>query len=871
MQLTQFNPSVNKNINQSRVRVPDNALAYGNDASGLTAINHALAQTGEIAGRVWMRDQNNKVVDAANDYNRQVNSLLYDEDNGLYKSMQGANAVGLQDAYTKAEQKIREDVIQKYGLSSDYANRAFLNQVDGSVTSNLEAIDKYQREEADKHRNIQINDLMDNATNMIIRTPNLFSTAVGTFTNTARALLAGAGQDPDTINANMKKMVNAMAESTLSTMSTTGDYKNGLDLVAQYRGMGADEAILKKYENGMLGKEITMQTQKIVGDWMDKNNINPLTDNMDDAYARFEKDNPIEYGNVMGIETGNQNYDKWDSDFRAAQVEYGLTDQEVRILKAMCMQESTFDQTKTNGDAAGPFQFKSDTASEMGITDRMDPHQSIMAAAKYFKENRDKLGSDELAVLAHGGGPNGVEAARNDGYLKLVQEKYSQLYPGGSGGDAAFEAAKNAFMGTIPQNGPEGCVEAATEIASYYSPFMKDEYDRGVVNVDTLVDDADKKGMVISYDPDKVEKGDIIVYDTPAEKQGHVTVANGSGGYVGNMSSANGGQGGIGESSDINDPGTPVKIIKLGLNAGNYGGSSAEEISGYQEKRKAAFKAAWAERLQTLQQDNRRTILEIKQHMASNPDMTPYQRQDYINSMMENHPNLQYSDEALGMKISANNSVKSFEAQMARAGSRASGSGTSNTINSNGVQRIKALIENGTIRNNKDLGDFLEAGNFNLSDTDLNTIQKYLADRTNGTGAFSVKIPWKAEDLASDMGLKASDIPDYKLEMAKVKTRAWVWDDKDETGHMPSDNDIRKRMEYYLYEDVDAGTGTVSRADLGLAGIADVIDIGNPNYQIVRFNDGRTYTVYRGDVDKLLNGSMSQSDLDFDQQQGMMS
>lgn len=871
MKLSQYDANVNRNVEQAHITPAGTLQAYGADTRGLQGFAAAIGQVGDIYRKKWLSDQNNKVVDAANEYNRQVNSLLYDEDNGLYKSMQGANAVGLQDAYTKGEQKIREDIIRKYGISSDYAHRAFLNQVNGSVTSNLESIDKYQREEADKHRNVQINDLMENATNMIIRTPNLFSTAVGMLDKTSRALMAGAGLDKDTIDASMKKIANAMAENTLSTMNDTGDYTNGLKLIGQFRDMGADETTLKKYESTMRGKSITMKTEADAGDWIEANNVNVLTGNKDEEYAKFKKDHPITYGTVMGIETGNQNYDKWDSDFRAAQVEYGLTDQEVRILKAMCMQESTFDETKTNGDAAGPFQFKPGTADEMGITDRMDPHQSIMAAAKYFKDNRDKLGSDELAILAHNGGPGGTEAARNAGYLEKVKGKYKVLYPGGTGGDAAFEAGKNAFMGTVPKNGPVGCVEAATEIASYYSPFAADEYNKGVVNVDTLVDDADKQGMVIPYDPDKVEKGDIIVYDTATEKQGHVTVANGSGGYVGNMSSANGGQGGIGESSDINDPGTPVKIIKLGLNNGNYGGPSADVIAAEEAKQKASFDAVWEKKRQEALQANRNSVLEIKQHIADNPDMTVYERRDYINEMMENHPNLKYSEEALGMKISANNSVKSYEAQMARAAGRASGSSGPNVLDSKGVQRIKALIENGTITNNQDLENLLNQGNFALTDLDLNTVTKYLADRNNGTGAFKVDIPWKKEDIAPEMGLKASDIPDSNFEMAKVLARAWYWDDKDETGHEPSPRDLKERLKYYLYEDVDAGTGTVSRTDLSFSNIADILNTDDPDYQTVVFKDRKSYDVYKGNVDKLLNGSMSEADLDFMQQQGMMS
>lgn len=72
---------------------------------------------------------------------------LYDEKNGLTNTMQGKNAEGLQAAYQQNEEKIRQQIMRQYGISSEYANRAFRNQVETSITSNLDSIDKFQRKE----------------------------------------------------------------------------------------------------------------------------------------------------------------------------------------------------------------------------------------------------------------------------------------------------------------------------------------------------------------------------------------------------------------------------------------------------------------------------------------------------------------------------------------------------------------------------------------------------------------------------------------------------------------------------------------------------------------------------------------------------
>ena len=92
----------------------------------------------------------------------------------------------------------------------------------------------------------------------------------------------------------------------------------------------------------------------------------------------------------------------------------------------------------------------------------------------------------------------------------------------------------DAWAGVTMDHGTEGCVEAATKIGSYYSPFLKSEYDNGVVGVPQLVADAGIN--CIPFDASQVEAGDVIVYGDNS----HVVIAAGpSGDYVGNSSGKN--------------------------------------------------------------------------------------------------------------------------------------------------------------------------------------------------------------------------------------------------------------------------------------------------------------------------------------------
>lgn len=100
--------------------------------------------------------------------------------------------------------------------------------------------------------------------------------------------------------------------------------------------------------------------------------------------------------------------------------------------------------------------------------------------------------------------------------------------------DAGLSAGWDAWGGTTMDNGPEGCAEFAGKCGSYYSPFLAQECDNGVVGVEGMVSDADSAGL-LSYDTSDLQKGDVLVYGD----NDHVVIYDGQGGYYGNSSSQN--------------------------------------------------------------------------------------------------------------------------------------------------------------------------------------------------------------------------------------------------------------------------------------------------------------------------------------------
>lgn len=116
--------------------------------------------------------------------------------------------------------------------------------------------------------------------------------------------------------------------------------------------------------------------------------------------------------------------------------------------------------------------------------------------------------------------------------------KHKENTSGGNGNlnvDKGLATGWDAWGGTTMNNGRNGCAEAAGKMGSYYSPFLAQECNNGVVYVPTMVADAQNAGLLEDYSAGNLEKGDVIVYGN----DDHVVIYDGQGGYYGNSSSRN--------------------------------------------------------------------------------------------------------------------------------------------------------------------------------------------------------------------------------------------------------------------------------------------------------------------------------------------
>jgi len=98
----------------------------------------------------------------------------------------------------------------------------------------------------------------------------------------------------------------------------------------------------------------------------------------------------------------------FDAQINAAAASNGI---DPALLKGLVSQESGFNPNARSGaGAVGLTQLMPGTAASLGVTNPLDPTQSLQGGAKYLREQLDRFGGDEqLALAAYNAGPGAVQ------------------------------------------------------------------------------------------------------------------------------------------------------------------------------------------------------------------------------------------------------------------------------------------------------------------------------------------------------------------------------------------------------------------------------------------------------------------------------
>jgi soluble lytic murein transglycosylase-like protein len=127
--------------------------------------------------------------------------------------------------------------------------------------------------------------------------------------------------------------------------------------------------------------------------------------------------------------TGNDGSSAFGAEIDAAAATNGI---DPALLKGLVSQESGFDPNARSGAGAlGLTQLMPGTAASLGVSNPLDPAQSLQGGAKYLRQQLDRFGGDErLALAAYNAGPGAVARyggvppyAETQHYVKSVMAK----------------------------------------------------------------------------------------------------------------------------------------------------------------------------------------------------------------------------------------------------------------------------------------------------------------------------------------------------------------------------------------------------------------------------------------------------------------
>lgn len=396
MKLISWQPTVNSNVSRARVDNPTDKNAFGN-SGGEEQIAAAIGEGMQTYQKFWLKDQNDKVVDALNEYRQNVNSMLNDENDGLFVTMQGKNAEGIQNAYTAGEKQIRDNIIGKYGLNSQYANAAFMQQIMPDVTSQLATLDKYQRSELDKYAGNQLTTAQDNLINSLVQDPNSFVDKWTAHVTEAKAIMAGRGLDDATQEVKLHDELNAVSKRVLDSMQSTGDYARGLQFAATARAYGADEDMVKNAEKNFVDMKTVESAEDTVDQYLkDHPDIDLSTVDAKQLATDIAATIPI----ASGTNAQNASIDQ--------------------VLTAIFGQESAGNYYAYNKDsgAFGKYQFMPKTyralRKQMGKNPNDRSPKAQDETARYYAEMLYKIGGADGIIIGWYGGSGTARRWKND-------------------------------------------------------------------------------------------------------------------------------------------------------------------------------------------------------------------------------------------------------------------------------------------------------------------------------------------------------------------------------------------------------------------------------------------------------------------------
>lgn len=151
---------------KATVKTVGNALAYGTDGSGLTAMSNAAGQWAAAIERQQENEDKEAILNAMDIFNKSRYNIMYNEESGLMNTkLEGSAGIG--QSYSEQIDKARADVLGNIKLHSKKNQLALDHLMYNSAREGFQTVDRWQTKQHEAVIDLRYGNNIENASEYV--------------------------------------------------------------------------------------------------------------------------------------------------------------------------------------------------------------------------------------------------------------------------------------------------------------------------------------------------------------------------------------------------------------------------------------------------------------------------------------------------------------------------------------------------------------------------------------------------------------------------------------------------------------------------------------------------------------------------------
>ena len=367
---------------KATVKTVGNALAYGTDGSGLTAMSNAAGQWAAAIERQQENEDKEAILNAMDIFNKSRYNIMYNEESGLMNTkLEGSAGIG--QSYSEQIDKARADVLGNIKLHSKKNQLALDHLMYNSAREGFQTVDRWQTKQHEAVIDLRYGNNMQNYTEFAQKNwsdGQLLDNAIQGAKLTTDMIYGKRGKE--FVEAKTRESVGAIVAGAVDASITHGDYDNSRKLLDRYGSLlnanqrAAFEKAIYAKEEGAFESDLA---KRLAGQYGD-----------DEAAVRAALAKEYAY-------SGGEGGDEFS-----------------KLMASFGIQESGGDYNAKNGrtGASGKYQILPDNwpswSQEAGLPagSEMTPENQEKVARFKLRQYYDKYGAEGAAVAWYSGETN---------------------------------------------------------------------------------------------------------------------------------------------------------------------------------------------------------------------------------------------------------------------------------------------------------------------------------------------------------------------------------------------------------------------------------------------------------------------------------